>query len=85
MIFHFRKQKTNPSAAIILYRRCMEVIQQLQPSHQKTWYDYVRLKYEENAGLKDAAVIKKTIDSAYEELDWVQSVLNRRNAFRGPR
>jgi hypothetical protein len=82
MIFHFRKKiVVNPQPAIALYRRCMRVVQQLQPHHQKTWYDYVRLKYSENSSLTDDRAIKKKISSAYEELEWLQSVLDRQHEF----
>jgi predicted RNA-binding protein with EMAP domain len=79
MIFHFRKKVVDNKAALTLYRKCMRVIQQLQPNHQKLWYDYVRLKYDENSSLKDKQKIDKVIAAAYEELSWVQTVLDRKN------
>ncbi len=77
MIFQFRK-KVDSKSALILYRKCMKVIQQIQPNHQKLWYDYVRLKYDEHSGLKDRQKIEKVIAAAYDELSWVQSVLDRK-------
>jgi NurA-like 5'-3' nuclease len=55
----------------------MKVIHQLIPSHQKLWYDYVRLKYEENKSVTDPLKLKKLIEQGKEELTWMESVLDR--------
>lgn len=59
-----------------LYRECMRVIGKLQPDHQKLWYDYTRLKFQENAQC-NAAEVRKLVSNAHEELEWVKSVLQR--------
>lgn len=58
-------------AALKLYRDCMKTIQCLEPDHQKTWYDYTRLKYEENAGLTDPKKIRTIISGVYKCLSSV--------------
>jgi NurA-like 5'-3' nuclease len=55
----------------------MKVINQLIPSHQKLWYDYVRLKYEENENVTDPVKLKRLIEQGKEELTWMESVLER--------
>lgn len=74
----FFRQKVSPKESIALYRRCMKIIMRLQPNHQKIWYDYTRLKFEENAQVTDKAKIKKLIADAEEEINWVKSVLDRK-------
>lgn len=69
--------KTRPEV-IGLYRNCLRIIQQLEEKHQKTWYDYLRLKYEENANVKDEKRIVFLLKQAREEIDWVQSILDRK-------
>lgn len=64
---------------LLFYRNCLRVIQQLQPAHQKIWYDYTRLKFAENEGLKDEKVLEKLLKDGNEELEWVVSVLKRKN------
>lgn len=76
----FLKVQKKSYEVIWLYRRCMKVIQQLQPNHQKIWYDYVRLKYDENANVTDKEKIKTLIRNGFEELDWVESVLARKKS-----
>ena len=53
----------------------MKIIQRLEPNHQKIWYDYTRLKYEEYKDLKDEKRIKKIIDEGIEQIEWVSSLL----------
>lgn len=72
------RRKADPRPALHFYRRCMRVIQQLQPNFQKTYYDYVRLKYEENAKLTNKQEIQRVISSSTEELEWLQTVLDRK-------
>lgn len=64
--------------ALSLYRKCMRIIMKLERSHQKTWYDYIKLKFEENRGNNDETKIKKLFSEANEQLDWVQTVIARR-------
>lgn len=78
MVLPFLRVQKKSYEALWLYRSCIKVIQQLQPNHQKIWYDYVRLKYEESANVTDKEKIKKLIRGGFEELDWVQSVLTRK-------
>jgi NurA-like 5'-3' nuclease len=75
-MFRFRKKVDN-TASLHLYRRCVKVINQLIPSHQKLWYDYVRLKYEENKNVTDPVKLKRLIEQGKEELTWMESVLER--------
>ncbi len=56
----------------------MKVVQQLIPSHQKIWYDYTRLKFEENANVSDPKKLAKLIEAGNEELTWMESVLERK-------
>ena len=72
------RRKPDPRPALHLYRRCMRIIQQLEPSFQKTYYDYVRLKYEENNHLTNKHEIQKVVQQAYEEMEWLQTVLDRK-------
>lgn len=76
-MFHFRRKVDN-RASIHLYRKCMKVVQQLIPSHQKIWYDYTRLKFEENANVSDPKKLAKLIEAGNEELTWMESVLERK-------
>lgn len=76
-MFRFQKKIDNKSS-IHLYRRCMKVIQQLIPSQQKLWYDYTRLKFEENAEITDPVKIKRLIKEGNEELAWMETVLERK-------
>ena len=68
---------------LLFYRNCLRVIKQLQPAHQKIWYDYTRLKFAENEGLKDEKVLEKRLKDGNEELEWVVSVLKRKKGGDG--
>jgi hypothetical protein len=50
----------------------------LEPHHKKIWYDYTRLKFEENEAVSDVKIIKSLINNADEEIEWVQSILARK-------
>jgi hypothetical protein len=41
------------------------------------WYDYTRLKYNENRNCSPRDV-KKLVDDALEEIEWVKSILRRK-------
>lgn len=76
------KRVTSNKEAISFYRSCMRIIGRLEPNHRKTWYDYTRLKYAEYKSLSDKQQIRKILENGKEELEWVQSVLNRKDAIR---
>lgn len=76
-MFRTKPNKREKAIVIQLYRNILRVIKRLQPSHQKLWYDYTKLKFEENA-VKRPEEVKKIVSAAYEELEWVQSVLSRK-------
>lgn len=78
-MFRMKPNRKDRAVALNLYRSCMRTIKQLQPSHQKLWYDYTRLKFAEHEG-KSPAEVKKVISAAFEELEWVKSVVARRDA-----
>lgn len=83
-MFHF-KSKNIKSIQVIkprvlaLYRNSLRVIHQLEIDHQKLWYDYVRLKYKENESCLDTNRIRTLLSSGEEELQWLQSVLDRKD------
>ena len=80
-LFNLKRVVVNRDA-IAFYRSCMKTISRLEPNHKKIWYDYVRLKYIENQNLRDKDRVKKILAEAREELEWVKSVLNRKDAIR---
>ena len=65
--------------AIAFYRKCIRIVYKLVPAHQRTWYDYLRLKYDESKGEVDANKIKKMLKEAEEELEWVKTIIERSN------
>ena len=78
-MFSFHKRvKIDNRQSIHLYRKCMRVIKQLIPTHQKIWYDYTRLKFGENEKVTDPVKLNKLIKSGHEELEWMESVLDRK-------
>lgn len=78
-MLRMRRLTTKDRKMVIdLYRECMRVVRQLQPSHQKIWYDYTKLKFAENAH-RSPEDIRTLVSSAYEELEWVKSVVQRKN------
>lgn len=79
MALHFLKVQKKSKEVIWLYRKCIRIIQKLIPTHQKIWYDYVRLKYGENTNVTNPEQIKKLVKSGYEELEWIETVLTRKN------
>lgn len=81
-MFSFSRKAAPPSTAAkvtALYRRILRVIKELEPEHQKTYYDYTRIKMQQNANVKDSREIMKLITAAEEELQWVESVLKRKD------
>jgi hypothetical protein len=77
-MFRLRPSSKDKDLSVNLYRQCMRVIKQLEPNHQKIWYDYTRLKFEEQEKCNGKQV-KKLVSDALEELEWVKSVLARKN------
>jgi hypothetical protein len=71
--------KVDNTASIHLYRQCMRIIKQLIPTHQKIWYDYTRLKFQENADCRDPVKLQKLIKDAKEELEWTESLVKRKS------
>lgn len=65
----------NRKNALALYRKCIKTICTLVPEHQKTWYDYLRLNFESDRNLTDQVVIRSKIAEAYEQLEWVDSIV----------
>ena len=82
----FRVSRAKPNReALAFYRACLRVIGQLEPEHKKIWYDYTRLKYAENLNLQNGQKLQRILEESREELEWVKSVLSRKDAFRKPR
>ena len=63
---------------ISFYRKALRVIQELEPNHQMIWYDYLRLKYEENATLDNEKKILGLIADGEESLAWTRTILDRK-------
>lgn len=63
---------------INLYRQCLKVIKVLEPNHQKIWYDYTKLKYEENKMLSEEKKIARVIQEAEEQIEWMKSIIDRK-------
>lgn len=64
--------------ALSFYRRALRVIRQLEGEHQEVYYVYLKMKYKENANLRDSKKIKTMLRDAEEELDWLVTVIKRR-------
>jgi len=62
----------------VFYRKALKVIFRLEANHQRIWYDYLKLKLEENANVRDDKKIKRLLAAGHEELEWVESVLERK-------
>ena len=61
------------------YRRSIRVISRFERNEdQRTYYDYLRLKLAENATLTDDRVIRRLLNQANEELDWVTKILDEK-------
>jgi len=72
-----KRLKTKP-LVIAFYRRAVRVINSLPAyDQQRIWYDYLKLKLEENATLRDETKIRHLLATAHEELDWVISIRER--------
>lgn len=69
---------------LTLYRRVLRAIRNLQPTHQKIYYDLTRLKLEEHKDERNAKVISELVAAGHEEVSWVESVIQRK-ASRTPR
>ena len=61
------------------YRKTLRVVFQLEERHQRIWYDYLRLKFGESADVRDDRKVKRLLAAGHEEVDWVVSVLERKN------
>jgi hypothetical protein len=59
---------------LTLYRTCLKLIRDL-PRQKEVYYDYTRLKFKENANVKEAKKIKFLISSSEEEIAWVRGIL----------
>ena len=57
-----------------LYRKCLKIMRDL-PRQQQVYYDYTRLKFKENASLKDGKKIRALISASEEEIAWVRNIL----------
>jgi hypothetical protein len=80
-MFSFSKRvikRSTDSEARTLYRRILKNIKYLDPKFQKVYYDYARLKFKENKSVKDEKQIKKLLINAVEEIQWLESVLSRK-------
>lgn len=81
-----RRVPTKNYRALGFYRRAIKVIKQLEYNHQQLWYDYLRLKFEENATIRDPKRIKQVLEEGEESLEWTLSILKRKDAIdRSPR
>lgn len=60
------------------YRKTLRVVNQLEGAHQRIWYDYLRLKLDESAQVRDDKRIRRLLAAGHEEVDWVLSVLDRK-------
>lgn len=58
-----------------LYRMCLKLIRDL-PRQKEIYYDYTRLKFKENASLKDSKKIRALISASEEEIAWVRKILD---------
>jgi len=66
------------------YRKAIRVISRFERnSDQRTYYDYLRIKLAENASVTDDRVIRKLLNQANEELDWVKKILDDKDKQRG--
>ena len=65
---------------INLFRQCLRMIKNLEPDHQKIWYDYTKLKYQENRKLSDEKKITRVIQDASEQLEWMKSIIDRKSS-----
>ena len=74
-----RRSRLGPEV-VAFYRKTLKVINKLEDNHKKIWYDYLRLKLGENASLRDDKRVKKLLAAAHEEVDWVASVIQRKEA-----
>jgi len=71
-----RASKLGPEVRVF-YRRAIKVIGRFdRNSDQRTYYDYLRIKLAENASVTDDRVIRKLLNTANEELDWIQKILD---------
>lgn len=75
-----RSVPKGPSLA--LYRSCLRAIKQLEPQFQKTYYDYVRLKYDELKDEKNRDIIKRAIEDGREQLDWLNTIFERKKQLK---
>jgi len=66
--------------ALSFYRKALRVVQQLEGEHKVVYYTYLRMKYKENARIRDTKKIKLIITEANEELDWLVTVIKRKTS-----
>jgi hypothetical protein len=64
--------------SLALYRKCLRAIDTLIPSHQKLWYDYLRITFDANKDIRDPNVIESKIRDAHEQIEWVNSIVIRK-------
>lgn len=73
-----RLQAEVRSQSLSLYRKCIRILKDLDSRHRKVWYDYTRLKYEENKHISDPERIKSIITEATEQINWTKSIILRK-------
>jgi hypothetical protein len=64
-----------------LYRDCVRATSKLQGNHQFIWKDYIKLKYQQHASIRDPNEIKKLIEQANDELKWALSLIERKRSM----
>lgn len=63
------------SSVLALFRRCLRLTKRLEYDHQLTWYQYTKLKFEENRSVGDPKKIRLLIDQADDEIKFVEKIL----------
>jgi hypothetical protein len=61
-----------------LYRTILKLIRDL-PKQKEVYYDYTRLKFQENSNVKDGKKIRFLISSSEEEIAWVRGILDAKD------
>lgn len=82
-LFSSRPNASLRLACLRMYRHCLRVIRRLEPDHQRTWHHYARLKFAENTNERSSHKIKALIADAYEQINWTETLLNRKEKAYG--
>ncbi len=78
MMVSRRPNRAIRASVLSIYRRLIRLIMKFpEQKHQKIWYDYTRLKFQEQEQA-DVKSIPKLVDGADEQIDWVQSIISRK-------